>query len=174
MLQSEESLAIFEWKWVWAKDRIVCSVNDKKFQPKSSIFDLPQFVAFIMFDILQTEEPSIGVGTCYSSDCRKSKKIPHIVCFLPYLDPTIWGILSRFENQEFLRLQVLERIPQFVGFILYWILQSEEFGLKGVSSSDWRLSFKFPTLKLFKLIKSYNLRNPWLILRENEYEQKTG
>ena len=96
-------------KWVGAKDRTVCSANDKTFQPKSSIFDLPQFVAFIMFDILQTEEPTIGLGICYSSDCRISKEIPHIVCFLPYLDLTIWGILSRFENQAFLRLQVFRK-----------------------------------------------------------------
>ena len=112
ILQSEESLANFEWKWVWAKDRTVCSANDKIFQPKSSMFYLPQFVAFIMFDILQTEEPTIGLDNCYSSDCRISKEIPHIVCFLPYLDPTIWGILSRFQNQAFLRLQVfLIEIP---------------------------------------------------------------
>ena len=59
---------------------------------KHSFYSLPHFVAFIMVIILQSEESEIELNTENSSDWRKSNKIPHLVWFLVYLTPKMWGI----------------------------------------------------------------------------------
>ena len=59
---------------------------------KDTFFKLPQFVAFIIVNILQSEESELEWNFKYSSDCWKWKKIPHSVGLLVQIDPTIWGI----------------------------------------------------------------------------------
>ena len=59
---------------------------------KDTFFKLPQFVAFIIANILQSEESELEWNFKYSSDCWKWKKIPHSVGLLVQIDPTIWGI----------------------------------------------------------------------------------
>ena len=72
-----------------------------------------------------------------SSDCRISKKIPHIAFFschkvLQSEEPN----LNMKAELSFLRLLVIREIPHFVGFHSSLIQQSEEFELKEFSSSD--------------------------------------
>ena len=59
---------------------------------KDTFFKLPQFVAFIIVNILQSEESELEWNFKYSSDCWKWKKIPHSVGLLVQIDRTIWGI----------------------------------------------------------------------------------
>ena len=51
------------------------------FEMKDKSFNLPHFVGFIMYDILQSEESKITLNTNSSSDCRNQEKIPHFVSF---------------------------------------------------------------------------------------------
>ena len=51
------------------------------FEMKDKSFNLPHFVGFIMYDILQSKESKIALNTNYSSDCRNPEKIPHFLSF---------------------------------------------------------------------------------------------
>ena len=62
------------------------------FKAKHTFFNLPQFVAFIIHNILQSEECEVEWNFKYSSDWWKWKKIPHSVGLLVQIDRTIWGI----------------------------------------------------------------------------------
>ena len=64
----------------------------KEIEAKDLFFKLPQIVAFIMFNKLQTEESEVEWNVKYSSDCWKRKKIPHYVGLLVQIDATIWGV----------------------------------------------------------------------------------
>ena len=51
------------------------------FEMKDKSLNLPHFVGFIKYDILQSEESKIALNTNSSSDCRNSEKIPHFLSF---------------------------------------------------------------------------------------------
>ena len=51
------------------------------FEMKDKSFNLPHFVGFIMYDILQSEEFKIELNTNSSSDSRNPEKIPHFESF---------------------------------------------------------------------------------------------
>ena len=54
-------------------------LDDLEMKDKS--FNLPHFVGFIMYDILQSEESKITLNTNSSSECRNPEKIPRFVSF---------------------------------------------------------------------------------------------
>ena len=51
------------------------------FEMKDKSFNLPHFVGFIMYEIVQSEESKIELNINSFSDCKKYEKISHFVSF---------------------------------------------------------------------------------------------
>ena len=84
-----------------------------------------------MQDILQSEESLIALNIANSSDFRKTKKIPHFVCFS--CKKMLQSEESDFNMKSmlsFLRLLVMREIPCFVGCHKNKFLRSEELNRK--------------------------------------------
>ena len=115
-LQNEESSSNLTKKPLQRKYRTVHINNYKTLTPKAD-FSLPHIVAFIMQDILQSEESLIALNIANSSDCRILKKIPHFACFsCNKMLQSEESDLNMKAMLSFLRVLVMREIPHFADF----------------------------------------------------------